>query len=231
MNRILIVEDEVNMQIGLRDNLEFEGYEVEVAGDGAEGVEKARVNDYDLILLDIMLPKLSGYDVCKSIRKSGVETPVIFLSAKGEEFDKVLGLELGADDYVTKPFSIRELLARVKAVIRRGKNGNGNRNSATNRVVIGLLELDFDAFQARRNQEEVHLTHKEFEILRYLHDRANQTVSRDELLQEIWGYHTQITTRTVDNFIAKIRQKAEHTPAKPQFILTVHGVGYKLIRA
>ena len=228
MNRILIIEDEVNMQIGLRDNLEFEGYRVDVAGDGELGLNAARSGDFDLILLDIMLPRLSGYEVCKLLRREGIETPVIFLSAKGEEFDKVLGLELGADDYVAKPFGIRELLARIRAVLRR--RSPGAQATAVSGVVIGLLHLDFDAFQARRNQEEVHLTHKEFEILRYLYERANETVSRDELLEQIWGYHTQITTRTVDNFIARLRQKAEWEPAQPRIILTVHGIGYKLVR-
>lgn len=229
MKQILIIEDEVNMQIGLRDNLEFEGYQIGVAGDGESGLETARRPGWDLILLDIMLPRLSGYDVCKTLRREGIDTPVIFLSAKGEEFDKVLGLELGADDYVAKPFGIRELLARIKAVLRRHSQEEKGRSSS--QYVIGLLELDFDAFQATRNQESIHLTHKEFEILRYLSDRANETVSRDELLEQIWGYHTQITTRTVDNFIARLRQKVEISPAQPTIILTVHGMGYKLVRS
>jgi DNA-binding response OmpR family regulator len=226
MNNILIVEDETQMRAGLKDNLEFEGYTIDVAEDGQIGLEKGLQNPYDLIILDVMLPKLSGFDVCKKIRESGITIPIIMLTAKGEEIDKVLGLELGADDYVTKPFSLRELLARVKAILRRvdeTKPGNHQK------IVIGKLEIDFDAYTAIAEGKSIDMTHKEFEVIKYLWWHRGATVSRDKLLEEVWGYEEYPTTRTVDNFILKLRQKIEINPNKPQHILTVHGIGYKLI--
>ncbi len=226
MSRILIVEDEPHMQQGLRDNLEFEGYTVEIAGDGKAGLAKLRQDAFDLVLLDVMMPEMSGFDVCRQARREGVTTPIIMLTAKGEEIDKVVGLELGADDYVTKPFSLRELLARIKAVLRRRPDtvsGEGQPQQ------IGRLAIDFDAYEARADGESVSMSHLEFEVLRYLSARRQQTVSRDELLAEVWGYEATPTTRTVDNFILKLRQKIEEDPANPRHILTVHGVGYKLV--
>lgn len=225
MIKILIVEDEPNMRLGLRDNLEFEGYKVEIAEDGEEALSKIRNNDYNLVLLDVMLPKKSGFDVCKTVRKEGNKVQIILLTAKGEEIDKVLGLELGADDYVTKPFSLRELLARIKAVLRRG----GVENEGGSEIKIGNLKVDFASYKAFIKNEQVQMSHKEFEILNYLWNRKNNTVSRDNLLSDIWGYDEMPTTRTVDNFIVKLRQKIEKDPNHPQYILTVHGVGYKLI--
>lgn len=225
MKKILIIEDEAPMRLGLRDNLEFEGYSVAEAGDGLTGYELLQKNKYDLILLDIMLPKLSGFDLCRKIRSEGITTPIIMLTAKGEEIDRVLGLELGADDYVTKPFSIRELLARVKAVMRR----YSDENDSDDRVLIGKLKVDFNSYNAWSAGEPVNLTHKEFEILKHFWDNRNATVSREQLLNEVWGYDQIITTRTIDNFILKLRQKVENDPGNPKIILSVHGIGYKLI--
>jgi DNA-binding response OmpR family regulator len=225
MPNILIVEDEPNMRLGLKDNLEFEGYEVDFAPDGESGLLKIQDNPYDLVLLDVMMPKMSGFDVCKAIRKKGIMTPIILLTAKDQEIDKVLGLELGADDYVTKPFSLRELLARIKAVLRRGEN----LNTESSRVQIGRIDVNFQNYTAQENEEPVQMSHKEFEILNYLWKHRNRTVSRDDLLEKIWGYEESPSTRTVDNFIVKLRQKTEKDPNHPQIIITVHGIGYKLI--
>lgn len=226
MTKILIVEDEPNMRLGLKDNLEFEGFEVEVAEDGEIGLKKILDNNYDLVIMDVMMPKMSGFDVCKNVRKAGVATPIILLTAKGEEIDKVLGLELGADDYVTKPFSLRELLARVKAILRRSENFNISENKL---VTIGKLEVDFNGYKATSDKKDIQMSHKEFEILHFLWKKRNTTVSRDDLLTEIWGYDETPTTRTVDNFILKLRQKIEVDPNHPKIILTVHGVGYKMV--
>jgi DNA-binding response OmpR family regulator len=226
MTKILLVEDEPNMRLGLKDNLEYEGYDVDIAEDGEIGLTKILQNNYDLVIMDVMMPKISGFDVCKNVRKSGITTPIILLTAKGEEIDKVLGLELGADDYVTKPFSLRELLARVKAILRRSESFANAENKS---VKIGKLEVDFSAYKAISANKEIQMSHKEFEILHYLWKKRNSTVSRDDLLTEIWGYDDTPTTRTVDNFILKLRQKIEVNPNHPKIILTVHGVGYKMI--
>ena len=236
MAKILVVEDEIPMLMGIRDNLEFEGYEVETAQDGEEGLQKAHETPYDLIISDVMMPKMSGFDFCKKLRAEDDRTPFIMLTAKGEEIDRVLGLELGADDYITKPFSLRELLARVKAVLRRvgastGKQETGsspNRNGDTR--TIGRLTIDFDAYTATDGDgNEVSMSHKEYVLLKYLSEHARQAVSRDDLLTHVWNYEDAPTTRTVDNFILKLRQKIEPKPAKPRHLLTVHGVGYKFI--
>jgi DNA-binding response OmpR family regulator len=225
MTRILIVEDEVKMRIGLKDNLEFEGYEVAEAADGKDGLQKIIENKYDLILLDVMMPIMSGFDVCKEARKAGVKSPIVMLTAKGEEIDKVLGLELGADDYITKPFSLRELLARIKAILRRTE-GHAEK---TGEISIGRLRINFDVYEAYENGKPVAMTHREFEVLKYLWQHKNESVNRDNLLTEIWGIDESITTRTVDNFILHLRQKIEFNPTHPRHILTVHGVGYKFI--
>ncbi|MFC2137458.1 response regulator transcription factor [Bacteroidota bacterium] len=226
MYKILIVEDEPAMQSGLKDNLEFEGYTVDIASDGSEGYEKITSGDYNLVLLDVMLPKMSGFDVCKAARKEGVETPIILLTAKGEEIDKVLGLELGADDYITKPFSLRELLARVKAVLRRSPDSS---KIEKEEIHLGKLKINFTSYNAFDGGEEIKMSHKEYEIIKYLWDHQNETVSRDDLMNKVWGYDYDITTRTVDNFMLKLRQKIEQNPNDPKIILTVHGIGYKLI--
>lgn len=225
MKQILIVEDEPNMRLGLKDNLEFEGYKVTVATNGSQGLVAIESNQYHLVLLDVMLPELSGFDVCRIARERGIQTPIILLTAKGEEIDKVLGLEFGADDYITKPFGLRELLARIKAVLRRGPNAKKLPVEAS----IGKMTVNFSSYRASVDQEQVRMSHKEFEILKYLWEHRNHTVSRYQLLEDIWGYHEQPTTRTVDNFILKLRQKVEQNPEEPQIILTVHGVGYKML--
>ena len=227
MVSILIIEDEPAMQLGLKDNLELESYQVAVASDGQVGLEKLRTGNFDLVLLDVMLPKLSGFDVCKSARAAGIRTPIILLTAKGEEIDKVVGLELGADDYITKPFSVRELLARIKAILRRSQKAEGDK--VETKVTLGRLHLDFSVYLAHENDKEVKLSQKEFAILLHLHKNKNQTVSRYDLLENVWGYEEQITTRTVDNFIVRLRQKIEANPNQPKIILTVHGSGYKLV--
>jgi DNA-binding response OmpR family regulator len=227
MQKILIVEDEPNMRLGLKDNLEFEGFEVETADDGEAGLKKILDNNFNLIILDVMMPKLSGFDVCKTARKKGITTPIILLTAKGEEIDKVLGLELGADDYVTKPFSLRELLARIKAILRRQENQTTSTHGDL--ITIGKLNVNFSSYASFNEDEPVQMSHKEYEILHYLWKNRNKTVSRDDLLTNIWGYDESPTTRTVDNFILKLRQKIERDHNHPQIILTVHGVGYKLL--
>jgi len=227
MDKILIVEDEPNMRLGLKDNLEFEGYEVNFAEDGETGLKLIMEGDFSLVLLDVMLPKMSGYDICKTVRKKGNNIPIILLTAKGEEIDKVLGLELGADDYVTKPFSLRELLARIKAVLRRAEDKAKSKENDF--VKIGRIEVNFSSYNAFENGAAVQMSHKEFEILNFLWGRKNSTVSRDDLLTNIWGYDENPTTRTVDNFILKLRQKIEEDPNHSKIILTVHGIGYKLI--
>ncbi len=226
MTKILIVEDEPNMRLGLKDNLEFEGYDVDIAEDGEVGLDKILTQNYDLVIMDVMMPGMSGFDVCKNVRKSGLATPIILLTAKGEEIDKVLGLELGADDYVTKPFSLRELLARVKAILRRKESFSDVDNKP---VKIGKLIIDFNGYKAESGKKDVQMSHKEFEILHYLWKKRNTTVSREDLLTEIWGYDETPTTRTVDNFILKLRQKLELDPNHPKIILTVHGIGYKMV--
>ena len=228
MSKILIVEDEPNMRIGLKDNLEFEGYEVDFVEDGESGLKNILENEYNLVLLDVMLPKMSGFDVCKTVRKRGNSTPIILLTAKGEEIDKVLGLELGADDYVTKPFGLRELLARIKAVLRRGEDITKSAGKDTF-INIGRIVVNFATYNALENDIAVQMSHKEFEILNYLWTNKNSTVSREDLLNSVWGYDESPTTRTVDNFILKLRQKIEKNPDHPKVILTVHGIGYKLI--
>ena len=230
MAKILIVEDELHMRMGLKDNLQYEGYQVELAEDGEKGLQKIQGSQYDLILLDAMMPRMSGFDVCRHARKLGIKTPIIFLTAKGEEIDKVLGLEIGADDYITKPFSLRELLARVKAMLRRAEAmGSETSSEDIASATIGRLSIDFRKYEAFENGKPVKLSHKEFDILKFLLENKNEIVSRADLLEFVWGYEAQPTTRTVDNFILKLRQKTEINPNEPKIIITVHGIGYKLI--
>ena len=225
MTKILIVEDEPDMVLGLKDNFEFEGYEVVTASDGAAGLERARTQKPDLVILDIMLPRYSGLEVCKTLRGEGFTAPIIMLTARGQEIDKVVGLELGADDYVTKPFSIRELLARVRAILRRSE-GVKKRLS---RYRFSDVELDFEIYQARKGGEPLDLSPREFELLRYLIERKGETVSRERLLEDVWGYESYPSTRTVDTHIAKLRAKIGDSGSEPRYILTIHGVGYKFV--
>lgn len=227
MQSILIVEDEQAMLTGLKDNLEIEGYEVDTADEGQIGLDKIINNQYDLVLLDVMLPSISGFDICKKVRKEGITTPIILLTAKGEEIDKVLGLELGADDYMTKPFSLRELFARIKAVLRRTESIQKNTNEDV--VTIGKLNINFHNYEAFYGDKQIKMSHKEFEFLHYLWNMRNNVVSRDDLLDNVWGTDYIPSSRTVDNFILKLRQKIEEDNNNPKIILTVHGVGYKLI--
>lgn len=225
MPRILIIEDEPDMVLGLRKNLEWEGFDVVTAGDGEAGLRCALNEGADLILLDIMLPKLSGLDVCRQLRKNGVNTPVIMLTARGQEIDKVVGLEIGADDYVTKPFSIRELLARVRANLRRV-----SREGAEPDVYrFGDVELNFSRHQAQKRGQSLELSPREFGMLKYFVQHRGETVTRDQLLDEVWGYDNFPLTRTVDNHIARLRQKIEKNAAEPEHIITVHRVGYKFL--
>jgi DNA-binding response OmpR family regulator len=226
MAHILIIDDEADLRRGLVDNLQFEGHTTAEAEDGAAGLSLILEEQSDLILLDVMLPNMNGFDVCREARSKGINTPIIMLTAKGDEIDRVLGLELGADDYITKPFSLRELLARVKAVLRRTRSDH---TSTATAVSIGRLIVDFHTYTATDAGADVALTHKEFEVLRYLHEHKGQTVSRDQLLTDVWGYDDSISTRSIDNFILKLRQKIEENPARPRTILTAHGMGYKLL--
>jgi DNA-binding response OmpR family regulator len=226
MAHILIVEDEPEMANGLKDNFEFDGHMVSIAQDGEIGKEMAINGTFDLIILDIMLPKKSGFDLCKEIRSGGISTPVIMLTARGQEIDKVLGLELGADDYITKPFSVRELLARVKAVLRRYTDKT---ESGKSMHEMGRLKIDFQHFYAEDEQGEVELTHKEFELLKYFIRNTGKTISRDQMLDNVWGYEVYPTSRTVDNYILHLRKKIEYNPERPRHLLTVHGIGYKYI--
>lgn len=225
MPKLLIIEDEAQMALGLRDNFEYEGYEVEVARDGQEGLARALADQADLIILDLMLPKLGGLDVCRELRRKGVETPIIMLTARGQELDKVIGLELGADDYVTKPFSLKELLARVRAQLRRA----AKQVVEIERYRLGELALDFKNYHATKAGQPINLSPLEFELLRYFIQHRGAAVTRDQLLDEVWGYDNFPLTRTVDNHIAKLRQKIEPDPAQPQYIVTLHRVGYKFL--
>ena len=225
MAKVLIIEDEPNMVLGLKDSCEYEGYEVAVARDGKEGLEKASTEKPDIILLDVMLPLMSGLDVCRTLRNRGFEIPILMLTARGEEMDKVVGLEVGADDYVTKPFSIKELLARVRAHLRRSSKQLVELESFS----FGDVELNFKKLTARKGGQALDVSAREFEILRYLIRHRGETVTRDQLLDEVWGYRSTPVTRTVDNHIARLRQKIEQDPSEPQHIITVHRLGYRFV--
>ena len=225
--KILIIEDDVAILRGLKDNLEYESYEVLTAADGEEGYFLIKEKKPDLIILDLMLPKMNGYELCRKVRNEGFTTPILMLTARGEEMDRVHGLDLGADDYVTKPFSVPELLARIRAIIRRiqkAKTGDLPRD-----LKFGEVSADFKCFEARKGDEVLDMSRKEFGILRLLAARPGEVITRDELLDEVWGYDQYPTTRTVDNHIALLRTKLEDDPSKPRHLITVHGVGYKLV--
>lgn len=225
MAKVLIIEDEPNMVLGLKDSCEYEGYEVAVARNGKEGLEKVSTEKPDIILLDVMLPVMSGIDVCRTLRTRGIETPILMLTARSQEIDKVIGLEVGADDYVTKPFSIKELLARIRAHLRRASKQLVDIESFT----FGDVELNFKKYAARKGGQALELSAREFEILRYLIRRRGEIVTRDQLLDEVWGYRSTPVTRTVDNHIARLRQKIEQDPSEPQHIITVHRIGYRFV--
>jgi DNA-binding response OmpR family regulator len=225
MTKILIVEDEPNMVAGLRDNFEFEGYEVLSAYDGSEGLEKALAHSPDLVLLDVMMPKMSGLDVCKQLKAKRPSIPIIMLTARGQEIDKVVGLELGADDYVTKPFSIRELVARVKAVLRRSHTLPKEHD----RYSFSDVEVDLRSCRIARAGKEIEFSAMEFELLKYFICNAGEVLSRERLLEDVWGYERFPTTRTVDAHLVRLRQKLEPSPEQPRFFLTVHGMGYRFV--
>ncbi len=225
MNRILVVEDDQAICRGLRDNLEAESYEVMTAEDGDAGYQAIHDEKPDLVVLDLMLPKMGGYEVCRRIRSEGVTTPILMLTARGEEADRVLGLDLGADDYVTKPFSVREVLARVRALLRRVNPPI----APPDELRLNDVVVDFRRYEAHKGTDKLELTPKEFGLLRHLASREGEVVRRDELLDDVWGYQSDVTTRTVDNHVASLRAKIENTPSQPRHLLTVHGVGYKLV--
>jgi DNA-binding response OmpR family regulator len=224
MPRILIVDDEPEMLRGLEDNLQFEGYQTVTADDGKKGLALALSEAPDLLLLDVMMPGMSGWDLCRELRQRGLDVPVIMLTARGEEVDRVLGLELGADDYVTKPFSLRELMARIRAVLRRP--GPRQKFEAFS---FGAVRVHLRARQAFKGGREVRLTRKEFDLLRYLVEHPGEVITRDRLLDEVWGYERFPTTRTVDTHILRLRQKFEDDPERPAHILTAHGQGYRFV--
>ncbi len=224
MERLLIIEDELAMRTALADCLEGEGYRVLTAADGASGLERALREKPDLILLDIMLPKLDGFAVCAELRKLGRATPILMLTAKGLVQDRVRGLDAGADDYLVKPFSTQELLARVRALLRRTQRPSRSLSALT----LGEVRIDFVKQQAWRGRKEMHLTAKEFAVLRLLVEAEGEPVSRERFLDVVWGYAAFPTTRTVDNHIATLRAKIEPDPEEPRWIKTVHGVGYRL---
>jgi DNA-binding response OmpR family regulator len=225
MSRILVIEDDPAILRGLADNLKFESYDVLTAADGETGYRLIQEKKPELIILDLMLPKLSGYEICRKLRGEGLTTPILMLTARGEEADRVLGLDLGADDYVTKPFSVRELMARVRALLRRAHPPRALPDELRFDDVI----VDFPRYEARKGRKPLEMTRKEFGVLRLLASRAGEVVTRDDLLNEVWGYENYPTTRTVDNHIALLRSKLEQDPSQPRHLLTVHGVGYKFV--
>ena len=224
--KILIIEDEADLVKGLTLNLVDEGYEVAWAADGREGLRRALEETPDLVILDIMLPGMNGLEVCRELRQQKSDVPVIMLTAKGGEVDKVVGLEIGADDYITKPFSVRELLARIRAHLRREKR---EPRHVAKTIVLGEVEIDFVHFKVRRRGSEADLTSLEVDILKYLIAHKGEVVSRDALLDKVWGYERFPTTRTIDNHILKLRKKIEEDPSRPRHILSVYGEGYRFI--
>jgi two-component system alkaline phosphatase synthesis response regulator PhoP len=223
--KILVVEDEPAMVAGLRDNFEFEGYEVITAQDGIEGLERALEDSPDLVVLDVMMPRMSGLEVCKQLRAKRASLPIIMLTARGQEIDKVVGLELGADDYVTKPFSIRELLARVKSVLRRTAALPKDKEQHS----FADVEVDLRRCRVVRSGKALDISSKEFDLLKYFICHPGETLSRDRLLEDVWGYENYPTTRTVDTHLVRLRQKLEPDPEQPQYFLTVHGTGYRFV--
>ena len=221
---ILLIEDEVGLRETLIDRLHAEGYSVQSAVDGEEGLEKASTSAFDLIILDVMLPRLNGLEVCRELRKRGVATPILILTVRNETVDKVVGLRIGADDYMTKPFDAAELLARIDALLRRLSTRPGE-----GLYQFGSVRVDLGRSQVTRGGERVYLTGREFQLLRYFVERAGTVIPRDELLRAVWGYDRETFTRTVDTHVRTIRQKLEEKPHWPALILTVSGVGYKLV--
>jgi DNA-binding response OmpR family regulator len=223
MRKVLIVEDDESMVAALKDGFEYEGYAVSVARDGAEGLRLAVESPSDVMILDVMLPRMNGLDVCREIRRQGGRLPIIMLTARGQEIDKVLGLKLGADDYITKPFGFMELMARVEAVLRRTSGEDG----AAQAYRFGDVAVDFERGEARKGERSLDLSAREFRLLRYFVEHRGKVVGREELLDAVWDLEDAPLTRTVDMHVAKLRKKIEDDPATPRFIVTVHRVGYK----
>ena len=230
IKRILIIEDETSISDIIKFNLEKEGYRVDTAYDGQNGLRKALEEAPDLILLDVMLPLMDGFEVCKRVRETS-NTPILMLTAKEEEVDKVLGLELGADDYVTKPFGMRELIARIKANIRRTDVLADKLNAPADVQAFGNLEIDMNRYEARKSGTALDLTLREFELLKYLAEREDRVFSREQLLEEVWGYEYYGDIRTVDVTVRRLREKLEDDPSDPQYIMTKRGIGYHFKRA
>lgn len=226
MKNILIIEDDIAIARGLVDCLEEEHYKVDTVSDGAKGFEKAKSENIDLIILDIMLPEKDGMEICRDLRNYGINTPILMLTSKKEEMDKVLGLELGADDYVTKPFSIRELKARVKALLRRKTEIKRELDEYS----FGNVHVDFKKQEALKTNKYIKLSSREFEILKYFVLHEGEVVTRDMLLDDVWGYENFPTTRTIDNYILSLRKKIEDVPSQPKHLLTVHTSGYKFVK-
>ncbi len=224
---ILIVEDEARIRMGLEDDLTFEGFTVTAASDGEQGLALAQVGSFDCIVLDVMLPGMDGFEVCKQLRKSGNNTPVIMLTARDHEVDKILGLEIGADDYITKPFSPRELLARIKALLRRARQTK-EKTEGIRICRFGDMEVDFEQYELTKNGKPIHLTAYEFALLRLLAENPGRVLERDEILDRIWGRDVYVTSRTIDTHMAHLRKKLEPDPANPCYLKSVHGVGYRL---
>ena len=223
MKIILIIEDDISILRGLKDNLEYEGYGVTTETDGTKGLNLALEKEVDLVLLDIMLPNMNGYEICRKVKKEKPDLPIIMITARGSEVDKVSGLDIGADDYVTKPFSIPELMARVRAIFRRVDQ----LYNIPEEYSFGKVRLDFKRYQAFRNNKEIKLSSKEFSIMEYFIQHEGEAVHRHDLLSEVWGYEAMPTTRTIDNFILDLRKKLEEDPSKPKHIVTVRSIGYR----
>ena len=232
-HKVLIVEDDDAMAVALRDGFDFEGYSVTTASDGAAALRSASEDSPDLIILDVMLPKMNGLDVCQRLRNKGDRVPIIMLTARGQEVDKILGLKLGADDYVTKPFSFMELAARAEALLRRTLGGLGRRQDGGRPGLgpysFGDVSVDFGRHEARKAGRLLALTPREFRLLEFFIQHRGEVIARDQLLDAVWGYNTIPFTRTVDTHIAKLRKKIEDTPSDPEFIITVHRLGYKFL--
>jgi two-component system alkaline phosphatase synthesis response regulator PhoP len=227
VKKILLIEDEPGLVLTLSDRLRSEGYEVESAGEGGGGLELATSRPFDLIILDLMLPDMSGFDVCRDLRQQKIHTPILMLTARAQVEDKVVGLKLGADDYLTKPFETIELMARIEALLRR--SAAAPVTSATGVYEFGEVAVDFPSAEVTRGGEPVELSAREFQLLSYLIENRGVVLSRNELLNDVWGYDAMPSTRTVDVHISWLRQKVEANPRHPQFILTVHGLGYKFV--
>jgi len=223
--RVLLIEDEPGLVITLTDRLKSEGYVVASAADGPSGFERATREPWDVILLDVMLPGANGFDVCRDVRQRGITTPIIMLTARGQVVDKVLGLKLGADDYLTKPFDMMELMARIEVQLRRRTAAA----AGTTAYRFGAISVDFRKAEVTRDGQPLDFSAREFLLLKYFTEHRGATLSRDELLNEVWGYHSMPSTRTVDVHVAWVRQKIEPNPRHPQYLLTVHGLGYKFV--